>query len=109
MPARRDTRCEAARVRRLSPLQTVADQSQVWGIRCHSCTWREGFAPSWQTELQGSSFEFIPIRLQMHTGPSESCIMAEALETSVSLSVGGPASLNRDNLKRYTDELRQAL
>src|ERR1700754_2550380 len=54
MPARRDTRYEAARVRRLSPLQTVEDQSQAWGICCHSCTWREGFAPSWQTELQGS-------------------------------------------------------
>src|SRR5215468_12311638 len=53
MPARRDTRIEASKVRRLSPLQTVEDQSQVWGIRCHSCTWREGFAPSWQTELQG--------------------------------------------------------
>src|SRR5438477_7706038 len=53
MPARRDTRREAARVRRLSPLQTVEGQSQAWGIRCHSCTWREGFAPSWQTELQG--------------------------------------------------------
>src|SRR5437660_5147018 len=55
MPARRDTRREAARVRRLSPLQTVEGQSQAWGIRCHSCTWREGFTPSWQTELQGSS------------------------------------------------------
>src|SRR6266700_488450 len=55
MPARRDTRREAPRVRRLSPLQTVEDQSQAWGIRCHSCTWREGFAPSWTTELQGSS------------------------------------------------------
>src|SRR5262249_39410871 len=54
MPARRDTRREAARVRRLSPLQTVEDQSQAWGICCHSCTWREGFAPSWKTELQGS-------------------------------------------------------
>src|SRR5256885_16030833 len=54
MPARRDTRMEASRVRRLSPLQTVEDQSQAWGIRCHSCTWREGFAPSWKTELQGS-------------------------------------------------------
>src|SRR5262244_1165093 len=53
MPARRDTRREAARVRRFSPLQTVEDQSQAWGIGCHSCTWREGFAPSWQTELQG--------------------------------------------------------
>src|SRR6266705_2521843 len=31
MPARRDTRREAARVRRLSPLQTVEDQSQAWG------------------------------------------------------------------------------
>src|SRR5438034_11574689 len=55
MPARRDTRIEASRVRRLSPLQTVEDQSQAWGICCHSCTWREGLAPSWQTELQGSS------------------------------------------------------
>src|SRR5438093_2789249 len=54
MPARRDTRREATRVRRLAPLQTVEDQSQAWGIRCHSCTWREGFAPSWKTELQGS-------------------------------------------------------
>src|SRR5712691_10428406 len=51
MLARRDTRCEAARVRRLSPLQTVEDQSQAWGICCHSYTWREGFAPSWRTEL----------------------------------------------------------
>src|ERR687885_1450447 len=54
MLARRDTRYEAARVRRLSPLETVEDQSQAWGLCCHSCTWREGFAPSWQTELQGS-------------------------------------------------------
>src|SRR5215471_2021722 len=54
MLARRDTRYEATRVRRLSPLQTVEDQSQVWGISCHSCTEREGFAPSWKTELQGS-------------------------------------------------------
>src|SRR5215475_3079717 len=51
MPARRDTRREAARGRRLSPLQTVEDQSQAWGICCHSCTWREGFAPSWRIEL----------------------------------------------------------
>src|SRR5215831_12363237 len=55
MLARRDTRREAARVRRLSPLQTVEDQSQAWGIYCHSCTWREGLAPSWRTELQGES------------------------------------------------------
>src|SRR5262244_3263371 len=52
MPARRDTRREATRVRRLSPLQAVEDQSRAWGIRCHSCTWREGLAPSWRTELQ---------------------------------------------------------
>ena len=51
MLARRDTRREAARGRRLSPLQTVEDQSQAWGICCHSCTWREGFTPSWRTEL----------------------------------------------------------
>jgi len=46
---------KATRRRRLSPLQTLEDQSQVWGICCHSCTWREGLAPSWSTELQGSS------------------------------------------------------
>src|SRR5215831_14561552 len=55
MPARRDTRIEASRLRRLSPLQTLEDQSQAWGIGCHSCTWREGPAPSWRTELQGES------------------------------------------------------
>ena len=33
--------------------------------------------------------------------------MAEALETSVSLGVGGPASLNRDNLK-FTSALAAA-
>src|SRR5215510_2014834 len=54
MPARRDTRHEATRVRRFSPLQTVEDQSLAWGVCCPSRTWREGFAPSWNTELQGS-------------------------------------------------------
>ncbi len=53
MPARRDTRIEAARLRRLSPLQTVEDQSRIWGICVHSCTWREGLAPAWRTEWQG--------------------------------------------------------
>src|SRR5215831_7377340 len=48
MPARRDTRIEAPKVRRLSPLQTFEDQSQTWGIRCHSCTGREGLPPSWK-------------------------------------------------------------
>src|SRR5215471_7380168 len=48
MLARRDTQREAARLRHLSPLQTLENQSQTWGIRCHSCTWREGLAPSWQ-------------------------------------------------------------
>src|SRR4029434_9885707 len=47
MPAQRDTRREAARVRLLSPLQTLEDQSQTWGRCCHSCTRREGLAPSW--------------------------------------------------------------
>jgi hypothetical protein len=46
MPARRDTQIEASRVRRLSPLQAVEDPSHVWGICCHSCTEREGLAPS---------------------------------------------------------------
>src|SRR5438132_12747832 len=55
MPARRDTRLEAARVRRLAPLQTAEDQSRAWGLCCHSYTWREGFAPLWRTELQGGS------------------------------------------------------
>jgi len=53
MPAKRDTRIEAARLRILSPHQTVENQSLAWGIRCHSCTWREGLAPSWWTELRG--------------------------------------------------------
>src|SRR4030095_636141 len=48
MLARRDTRREASRLRRLSPLQTLEDQSQTWGIRCHSCTGREGLPPSWK-------------------------------------------------------------
>src|SRR5262252_3478167 len=48
MLARRDTRREAARLRRLSPLQTFENQSQIWGIRCHSCTGREGLPPSWK-------------------------------------------------------------
>src|SRR5215468_9173849 len=47
MLARRDTQREAARLRHLSPLQALEDQSQTWGIRCHSCTWREGLSPSW--------------------------------------------------------------
>jgi hypothetical protein len=54
-PARRDPQREAARGRRLSPLQTVEDQWRPWGLGGHACTWREGGAPSWQTELQGSS------------------------------------------------------
>src|SRR3989442_233818 len=48
MLARRDTRIEAARLRPLSPLQTFEDQSRTWGIRCHSCTGREGLPPSWK-------------------------------------------------------------
>src|SRR5215510_16580788 len=48
MLARRDTRREATRLRRLSPLQTLENQSQIWGIRCHSCTGREGLPPSWK-------------------------------------------------------------
>src|SRR2546422_8168401 len=48
MLARRDTRREASRLRPLSPLQTLEDQSQIWGIRCHSCTGREGLPPSWK-------------------------------------------------------------
>src|ERR671918_1520460 len=52
MPAKRDTQLEAARLRHLSPHQTAENQSQAWGIRFHSCTWREGLAPSWKTELR---------------------------------------------------------
>src|SRR4029450_14116054 len=47
MLARRDTQREAARLRHLSPLQTLEAQSQTWGIHCHSCTLREGLSPSW--------------------------------------------------------------
>src|SRR4029450_3752654 len=38
---------------------TVEDQSQAWGICCHSCTWREGFAPSWKTESLSGNKAFI--------------------------------------------------
>src|ERR1700745_1738487 len=48
MLARRDTRREAARLRRLSPLETRENQSQIWVIRCPSCTGREGLPPSWK-------------------------------------------------------------
>src|SRR5574341_1928642 len=60
MPARRDTRPEAARLRFLSPLQTVEDQSRVWGIRCHSCTWREGLPPSWKLSYKAFGFATYP-------------------------------------------------
>jgi hypothetical protein len=40
MPARRDTRIKASKVRRVSPLPTVEDQSPAWGIGWHSCPWR---------------------------------------------------------------------
>src|SRR5215831_13795183 len=55
MPARRDTQIEASRVRRLTLLQPLENQSRAWGLCCHSCTWRKGLAPLWQTELQGES------------------------------------------------------
>src|SRR5215475_13865930 len=75
MLARRDTRMKAARLRRLSPLQTLEDQSQVWGILCHSCTGREGLAPSWNTELQSFALCGLPednvlFRPTGHTGRS---------------------------------------
>src|SRR5262249_15753034 len=58
MLARRDTRMEASRFRRLSPLQTLEDQSQTWGIRCHSCTGREGLSPSWQLSFKTHVLRF---------------------------------------------------
>ena len=39
--------------RRLTPLQTLEHQSPVWGLRFHSCTGREGLAPSWKAKLRG--------------------------------------------------------
>src|SRR5215510_13602922 len=48
MLARRGTQTEASRLRRLSPLRILEDQSQIRGIRCHSCTGREGLPPSWK-------------------------------------------------------------
>src|SRR5262249_23919890 len=56
--ARRDTRREAARLRRLSPLQTLENQSQIWGIRCHSCTGREGLPPSWKLSYKTEILRF---------------------------------------------------
>src|SRR4029453_10246212 len=60
MPARRDTQMEASRLRFLSPLQTVEDQSLVWGIRCHSCTGREGLPPSWKLSYKAFGFALYP-------------------------------------------------
>src|SRR5215217_3105317 len=60
MLARRDTRREAARLRLLSPLQTLEDQSQTWGICCHSCTGREGLPPSWQLSYKTYVFAVYP-------------------------------------------------
>src|SRR5678816_89649 len=60
MPARRDTQMEASRLRFLSPLQTVEDQSLVWGIRCHSCTGREGLPPSWKLSYKAFGFAIYP-------------------------------------------------
>src|SRR5262245_50821592 len=60
MLARRDTQSEASRVRRLSPLQTVEDQSQAWGLCCHSCTWREGLAPSWKLSYTAFGCTVLP-------------------------------------------------
>src|SRR5215510_222113 len=59
MLARRDTRREATRLRRLSPLQTLENQSQIWGIRCHSCTGREGLPPSWKPSYKTYVLRFI--------------------------------------------------
>src|SRR5215831_15396874 len=61
MPAQRDTRREAARVRLLSPLQTFEDQSQTWGICCHSCTRREGLPPSARTYDPSSHISLTPL------------------------------------------------
>src|SRR2546426_1172760 len=58
MLARRDTRREASRLRRLSPLQTLEDQSQTWGICCHSCTGREGLSPSWKLSYKTEVLRF---------------------------------------------------
>src|SRR2546423_14840136 len=58
MLARRDTRREASRLRRFSPLQTLEDQSQTWGIRCHSCTGREGLSPSWKLSYKTEVLRF---------------------------------------------------
>src|SRR5262245_34557467 len=77
MLARRDTRMKASRLRRLSPLQTLEDQSQAWAICCHFCTGREGLAPSWKTELQSFRLCGLPedrvlFRPTGHTGRSVS-------------------------------------
>src|SRR6266568_3231382 len=60
MRARRDTQREAARLRHLSPLQTLEDQSQTWGICCHSCTGREGLPPSWKLSYKTYVFAVYP-------------------------------------------------
>src|SRR5215475_14329372 len=58
MLARRDTRREAARLRRLSPLQTLENQSQIWGILCNPCTGKEGLPPSWKLSYKTEVLRF---------------------------------------------------
>src|SRR5215813_3235826 len=70
MLARRDTRMEASRLRRLSPLQPLEDQSPSWGIRYHSCTGREGLASSWQLSYKTYVFAVYP-RIEVLFQPTD--------------------------------------
>ena len=97
MLARRDTRKEASRLRRLSPLQTLEDQSQTWGIRCHSCTGREGLSPSWKL-----SYKTEVLRFTREPRSSFNQRIARILMSHVMLGMSTdlPATLTRQRERR---------
>src|SRR5437764_14453945 len=87
MLARRDTRIEASRLRHLSPLQTLEDQSQTWGIRCHSCTGREGLPPSWKL-----SYKIYVLRFTRESKFSFNQRIARSRPSPLYITVVGPGS-----------------
>src|SRR5207248_3700465 len=97
MLARRDTRREASRLRRLSPLQTLEDQSQTWGICCHSCTGREGLSPSWKL-----SYKTEVLRFTREPRSSFNQRIARLLMSHVMLGMNTdlPATLSRPQAQR---------
>src|SRR6266700_5872876 len=90
MLARRDTRREASRLRRLSPLQTLEDQSQTWGIYCHSCTGREGLSPSWKLSYKTEVLRFTREPRSSFNQRIARILMSHVILTMISNAIGKP-------------------